>query len=291
MNQHPLSAAFPAMSDEDFQALKDSIEDVGVQTPVVIFEGAVIDGWHRWTAAQQLGVHCPTVDLGDVDPVAFVRAANKARRHLNKSQFALIEVELANWAPVGKPANCAPGAQLQTAEDMAKSAGVSVRSIVQAKEVATKAAPEVKEAVKAGAMSLKKAVETTKPPKPAKVVAQPAAPAAQAEPEQDDDDLGDDLHAMLEEMQQECEGAARRLADWERAMAADGREALVTAIKRYEHAEREKALSDQRASQYQRQRDEALQKIKAIGRAVGEPDPDKVVRAVQAMARAAKAEA
>ena len=40
-----------------------------------------------------------------------------------------------------------------------------------------------------------------------------------------------------------------------------------------------------------RQRDEALNKIKAVGRAIGEPDPDKVVRAVQALARSTKAEA
>ena len=31
--QHPLSAAFPAMSAEDFQALTDSIDNIGVQNP------------------------------------------------------------------------------------------------------------------------------------------------------------------------------------------------------------------------------------------------------------------
>lgn len=48
--QHPLSAAFPAMSAEDFQGLKDSIENIGVQNPITIFEGMVVDGWNRYKA-------------------------------------------------------------------------------------------------------------------------------------------------------------------------------------------------------------------------------------------------
>ena len=86
---------------------------------------------------------------------------------------------------------------------------------------------------------------------------------------------------MLQDMQRECESYARRLADWERAMQADGKQALVMAIKRYEHAEREKAMTDERASTYMRQRNEALQRIKQIGKLVGEDDPDKVVAAVR----------
>ncbi|RZA06562.1 MAG: hypothetical protein EOP02_38195, partial [Proteobacteria bacterium] len=88
MKQHPLSAAFPAMPAEQFQALKDSIMDIGVQDPISVFEGMVIDGWHRYTAASELGMDCPTVDLGDVDPQAFVVAKNKARRHITMSQIA-----------------------------------------------------------------------------------------------------------------------------------------------------------------------------------------------------------
>ena len=37
--QHELSKAFPPMSDEEFADLKYSIEVIGVQTPIVIYEG------------------------------------------------------------------------------------------------------------------------------------------------------------------------------------------------------------------------------------------------------------
>ena len=74
--QHPLSAAFPAIGADDFQALKDSIENIGVQNPITLFEGMVIDGWHRYTAANDLGMHCPAVELGNVDPRDLVLAQN-----------------------------------------------------------------------------------------------------------------------------------------------------------------------------------------------------------------------
>lgn len=95
----------------------------------------------------------------------------------------------------------------------------------------------------------------------------------------------EDLKEMLLDMQRECESYARRLADWERVMQSDGKQALVTAIKRYEHAEREKALADERAAQAMKQRDRYLRDLKACGKAVGETDIDKVARAVQGFAR------
>ena len=183
-SQHALSAAYPAMAADEFQSLKDSIESIGVQTPVTLFEGQVIDGWHRWTAALELGMACPTAELGDVDPRDFVRAVNgKSRRHLTQSQLAAAEVALWNWAPAGKP-NSAAAAELATASQMAAAAGVSVRTIQDAKVVAAKATQDVKAAVKDGTMSVEKAAATTKPPKPAK--AKPAKATIATTPERDD---------------------------------------------------------------------------------------------------------
>jgi hypothetical protein len=166
MKQHPLSSAFPAMPEEQFQALKDSITDIGVQEPITIFEGMVIDGWHRYTAALEAGVDCPTIELVDVDPQAFVIAKNKARRHITSSQIALAVTAVYQWRSVGRP-NVAPGATLKTNAELAALAGTSERTIRQAKTVQEKAAPQVKEAVKAGTMSVKKAAETVNPPKTA----------------------------------------------------------------------------------------------------------------------------
>ena len=165
--QHPLSAAFPAMSAEDFQSLKDSITNIGVQNPITLFEGMVIDGWHRYTAANDIGMDCPSVELGDVDPRDFVLAQNKARRHVTQAQRAMATTAVYAWRPVGNPAlsNSAPGAELKTTKELAAAAGVGERTIEQAKTVQMKAAPEVVEAVKTGEIGLKKAAAIAKLPK------------------------------------------------------------------------------------------------------------------------------
>lgn len=164
MNQHPLSAAFPAMPEDQFEALKDSISNIGVQDPITVYEGMVLDGWHRYTAAEEVGAQCPSIELGDVDPQAFVIAKNKARRHISMSQIAAAVVAVYQWRAAGR--NPAPGAGLEkTTQQLADMAGVSARTINQAKVVEAKGAPTVKAAVKAGTMSVKKAAETVNPPK------------------------------------------------------------------------------------------------------------------------------
>jgi hypothetical protein len=164
--QHPLSAAFPPMSAEDFQALTDSIDIIGVQNPITLFDGMVIDGWHRYSAALQLGMDCPTVELGDVDPREFVMAQNKARRHTTQAQLAMATTSVYAWRPVGNPsfAKLHTECAIKTIAEMAEIAGVHRNTIVQAQSVQTSAAPEVQEAVKRGDIGLPKAAAIAKMP-------------------------------------------------------------------------------------------------------------------------------
>lgn len=180
--QHPLSAAFPAMSAPDFQALKDSIECIGVQNEITLHEGMVIDGWHRYSASQELGMSCPERELpADVDPVDFVKAQNKERRHLPVGAWALIEAELWDWRAAGRPVadKGAPGAPFSpTVATMAESAGASVRTMKQAGKVKRDALPEIKDAVKSGAVSLKDAHAVADMPKEEQAALAAAGPDA-----------------------------------------------------------------------------------------------------------------
>ncbi len=191
--QHQLSAAFPVMSEEGFQALKDSVEDIGVQNPVVLFEGKVIDGWHRYCAARELGANCPTVELpADVDPRSFVLAQNRARRHLTDSQVAFAVAAVYEWAPAHRPPTdkSVPGADFpKTAPELAEIAGVGVRTIERAKAVVRDGAPEVQAAVQSGEVSVKRAAQIVKRPKPE----QAAALKATAAPKAKAAALGDEL--------------------------------------------------------------------------------------------------
>lgn len=184
------------MPDDQFESLKDSISNIGVQEPITVFEGMVLDGWHRFTAANEVGAQCPTVELGDVDPQDFVIAKNKARRHITASQLAAAVVAVYGWRAAGR--NPAPGAGLdKTSQQLADMAGVSERTIRQAKVVEAKATPEVKEAVKAGVMSVKKAAETVNPPKAV---------------EHEERDVADESASFIAELADENETLRARLA-------------------------------------------------------------------------------
>ena len=161
--QHELSKAFPPMTEEEFQDLKDSIENMGVQLPGVIFEEKVIDGWHRYTAANQLGMPCPEKDLpDDVDPREFAWAHNgKPRRHSTKGQLALSYTKLYQWQPSAKSVP----STLKTGKELAKMAGTSESSIDHARAVLNKGAKEVVEAVEKGKISLKRGSQIAKLPK------------------------------------------------------------------------------------------------------------------------------
>lgn len=184
--QHPLSAAWPAMSESDFQVLKDSITNIGVQMPIVIFEGQVIDGWNRYRAASALGMDCPTTPFDEsIDPVDFVKAMNDARRHITGSQRAIAIVAIHGWKPVGRPQNNVEVTSTLTQEAMAAEAGVSKKTIQQA-QAAQKAG--LAEKVKSGEMTVAQASNVAKG-KPAKA-AKKDKPAPQAAPEDTPEDDG-----------------------------------------------------------------------------------------------------
>ena len=165
--QHPLSAAFPSMTETEFQDLKDSIEVNGVLNPITIYEGMVIDGWHRYRAANELGMDCPEVEFDEsIDPKDFVLAQNKNRRHITAAQLAMATTEVYAWVPRGRQNKSAPSADLnKTSAELAELSGTSERTINQAKAVMRNAAPEVQDAVKSGKIGLKKAQAISKLPK------------------------------------------------------------------------------------------------------------------------------
>lgn len=165
--QHPLSAAFPAMTGQEFLELKDSVSVNGVLNPITIFEDMVLDGWHRYKAANESNMDCPEVELEDwIDPKDFVLAQNKNRRHITAAQLAMATTAVYAWYPASRPNKSVGTTDLsKTAVELAKLSGVSESSIEKAKSVLKNATEEVKEAVKSGKIGLEKAQKISKLPK------------------------------------------------------------------------------------------------------------------------------
>ena len=164
---HPVAAAFPPMSDDEFTALKASIQKVG-QTDLVIVSTDnkwLIDGVHRRRACQELGVPCRwTYADSDASIVEQVVAKNLARRHLTPSQRALIAAELANMEAGDNQHT--EGVRNQTPSvsqsDAAAVMGVPRQAVNQASKV--KDSPVLAEAVRAGDVSVSDAAAIVKEP-------------------------------------------------------------------------------------------------------------------------------
>jgi len=160
MQRHPLSAAFPDMPEDDFAALVADVKAHGLREHGWLYEGAILDGWHRYRACEAAGVKFRYEEYRGSDPVAFVKSRNLERRHLTASQRAAAIVACHNWRPRGRENKSFPGKDLTpTAAVMAKEAGVSVSTIENAK-VAVEAG--LGEAVRDGAISARQAAEAAK---------------------------------------------------------------------------------------------------------------------------------
>jgi len=84
------------MEGDDLAALAENIRQYGLQTPITLYEGKILDGRNRYRACQLAAVE-PRTQLfpADRDPLAFVLSVNLHRRHLTTSQRALLAARIA----------------------------------------------------------------------------------------------------------------------------------------------------------------------------------------------------
>lgn len=146
LQRHPLSAIFGDMPDGDFQSLIESVQADGFIDPIIhIYEGQILDGWHRYRAAQELNLirrlkFQEWKERDEGDPAAFVLARNIERRHLTPGQRGVIVVEMNNWLERGdvdsqRDDPSFDGSQPKTTAELAEQAGIGTATIERAKQV------------------------------------------------------------------------------------------------------------------------------------------------------------
>lgn len=93
---HPAAELFPPMSEEEFDRLVADIREHGQRDPIILHDGAVIDGRNRYLACQKIGIEPRVAEWdGEGSIEAFVVSKNLCRRHMNESQRAMIAARLA----------------------------------------------------------------------------------------------------------------------------------------------------------------------------------------------------
>jgi site-specific DNA-methyltransferase (cytosine-N4-specific) len=154
--QHPLSALFPAMAAAEFAELRADIAKHGLRQPVTIYEGQVLEGWHRTRACAETGTRLTTDEFtgGEREALAFVLSANLHRRHLTTSDRSMIAARLATlrWGE-RKRSQMTPLSIKQAAEALKVSSG----SVTRARKVLARGDPELIARVAANELTVSRA--------------------------------------------------------------------------------------------------------------------------------------
>ena len=145
MSFHPVSELFPALPENEFEALVADIAQNGLREPIHVVGRAIIDGRHRYRACLAAGIEPQFVQLAEnADLNSFVVSLNLRRRHLSESQRAMVAARLANL-PKGTNQHaqiCAP-----TQEAAADLLNVSRRTVQHARTVIDHGSQELASAV------------------------------------------------------------------------------------------------------------------------------------------------
>lgn len=94
--QHPTAAKLMpgGMDDAEFRALKEDIDAHGVLMPVTLYEGKVLDGWHRYRAAKESGCSFKEIEYKGSNPAGYITSVNVLRRKLSSLQRTLVGARL-----------------------------------------------------------------------------------------------------------------------------------------------------------------------------------------------------
>jgi hypothetical protein len=195
---HRFANVFPLLEGQQFRDLVEDVRVHGLRAPIVLHEGAILDGRNRYRACRAAQVAARFEAYAGKDPLAFVVSANLQRRHLDASQRAMIAAEIVTLrqglenkrgrAPVegrrgsggrllrplklGRPGKLKrpheavpPVGAGVSADHAAKMLNVSSTQIRWARQVRDKGIPDLVKAVRTGSVSVQPASEVAALPK------------------------------------------------------------------------------------------------------------------------------
>ncbi|MBW3599817.1 MAG: hypothetical protein KY475_21420 [Planctomycetes bacterium] len=93
---HPICRLFPMLPHAELEGMAEDIRRRGkLLEPIVLFQGAVLDGRNRLEACRRAGVQPSFVDWqGEGSPLEWAIAKNIRRRQLNASQRAVLVLQV-----------------------------------------------------------------------------------------------------------------------------------------------------------------------------------------------------
>ena len=168
MRVHPIADIFPPLADAEYRELSQDIAEKGLLDDIVVYEGQILDGRHRYRSCIENGIEPRFRNYRGDDPVGHVLSRNLHRRHLTAGQRALIAAELADE----KPGRARSGAQncALTHDQAAKLCNISSRQVDKASILLNavtrgRATEQLLESVRSSRLSLNRAEKIARLPK------------------------------------------------------------------------------------------------------------------------------
>lgn len=90
---HEYSEIFPLMVKEEYDQLRESVRERGLNHPIILFEGKILDGRNRYLACKAEKVELFYKEYEGNDALQYVFDVNFHRRHLSQSQRACCAAE------------------------------------------------------------------------------------------------------------------------------------------------------------------------------------------------------
>ena len=167
----------PPLTDDEKKQLEENILRDGIQDPLKVWQGTLIDGHNRYEIARRHGLTFKTVEMQfpTRDDVKIWIIKNQfGRRNLSAYDRSILALKLkpviAAKAKENLSTHTVDGYQglpnsakaVNTRQEIAKAAGVGHDTIAKVEKIEAQATPEIKAALKAGDLSINQAYEGVK---------------------------------------------------------------------------------------------------------------------------------
>lgn len=172
-----LRSLLPPLGNEKRAQLEENLLRDGIREPLVVWQGVLVDGHNRYEIAQKHGLEFKTVEkqFATRDDVKFWMIMNQfGRRDLTAYERSILALKLkpviAAKAKENQQLSEGRGQKglptlanlIDTRAEIAKAAGVSHGTIAKVEQIEAKATPEVKDALRAGDLSINAAYNKVK---------------------------------------------------------------------------------------------------------------------------------
>lgn len=165
LQPHPFAEYFPKMNEEEYASFKDDIAQNGVREAIMLFQDKILDGLHRYRAASETGQSFKTMTFHGSEQSAldYVIAINANRRHLKKSQLAMVAAALVTTTHGGdRKSNHQNDDMIFNRDSVATRFGVSTASVDRARQVLASGEQDIIAAVRNGEWGFPEALEEIK---------------------------------------------------------------------------------------------------------------------------------